>query len=29
VTEYFLIGSMASWLVALGGLGLVWAGAVQ
>jgi len=29
VTEYFLIGSMASWLVALGGLGLAWVGAVQ
>lgn len=26
VTEYFLIGSFASWLVALGGLGLVWFG---
>ena len=26
VTEYFLIGSFASWLVALGGLGLVWVG---
>ena len=29
VTEYFLIGSFASWLVALGGLGLAWAGGVQ
>ena len=26
VTEYFLIGSFASWLVALGGLGLLWLG---